>query len=182
MSIRVALNHVTSYRYDRAVNLSPQTVRLRPAPHSRTPIASYSLKVSPSKHFINWQQDPFGNFLARLVFPEPTRELRLEVDVVAQLTVINPFDFFLEPDVLKYPFRYTPAQAEELRPYLSAEPVGPQLQKFFCQVPRSADSTVDYLVLLNQLVHQAVKYVIRMEPGVQSCEETLALQTGSCRD
>src|SRR4051794_40311915 len=96
MSIRVALNHKTEYQYDRPVTLTPQIVRLRPAPHCRTPILSYSLKITPQEHFINWQQDPYSNYLARLVFNKPTRSFKVEVDLVAEMTVINPFDFFLE--------------------------------------------------------------------------------------
>src|ERR1700723_4576399 len=122
MAIHIALNHKTPYRYDRPVMLGPQTVRLRPAPHCRTPILAYSLKVLPKNHFINWQQDPQGNYLARLVFPEPTTELFVEVDLVAEMAVFNPFDFFLEPYAEEYPFSYDAATAHELRPYLSLEP------------------------------------------------------------
>jgi transglutaminase-like putative cysteine protease len=119
VSIHVALNHVTHYRYDRPILLSPQVVRLRPAPHTRTPILSYSLRVTPAGHFINWQQDPQSNYLARLVFPEPTRELRIEVDLIAEMSVINPFDFFLEPTAEKIPFGYDEEQTRELFPISS---------------------------------------------------------------
>jgi transglutaminase-like putative cysteine protease len=106
MAINVALTHKTHYQYDRRVSLGPQIVRLRPAPHCRTPILSYSLKIRPENHYINWQQDPQSNFLARLVFPEPTTEFFVEVDLVAELGVFNPFDFFLEPSAECYPFCY----------------------------------------------------------------------------
>src|SRR6266446_8312776 len=96
MAIRVALNHKTEYHYDRLVSLLPQVVRLRPAPHCRTPILSYSLKVKPVDHFLNWQQDPYSNYLARLVFNKPARSFEVEVDLVAELTAVNPFDFFIE--------------------------------------------------------------------------------------
>src|SRR5579863_1355610 len=127
MAIHVALHHKTSYQYGRRINLGPQIVRLRPAPHCRTPILSYSLKVLPAKHFINWQQDPQSNYLARLVFPEPTTELFVEVDLVAEIGVFNPFDFFLEPYAEEFPFCYDAMLARELRPYLEKEPAGPRL-------------------------------------------------------
>ena len=182
MSIHVALNHVTQYRYDRLVSLSPQIVRLRPAPHSRTPILSYSLTVTPAEHFINWQQDPQSNYLARLVFPEKTREFRVEVDLVAEMSVINPFDFFLEPEAEKFPFAYSPALQHELLPYLEQLPATKRFAQFLGGIPRAATPSVDFLVDINQRVHSAIGYVIRMEPGIQTPEETLAKATGSCRD
>ena len=130
MSIHVALRHVTHYRYDRQVKLGPQVLRLRPAPHCRTRILSYSLRVSPDKHFINWQQDPQANFLARLVFPETTDEFRIEVDLVAEMAVINPFDFFLEPRAEQYPFEYESWQRDELAPYLRREPLTPLFERY----------------------------------------------------
>jgi uncharacterized protein (DUF2126 family) len=182
VSIHVALNHVTHYRYDRLVALSPQVVRLRPAPHTRTPIISYSLKVAPSEHFINWQQDPQANYLARLVFPEKTQELRVEVDLVAEMSVINPFDFFLEPYAEKFPYQYEALERHELQPYLYKLPATPALQRFVDATPRTPTPSVDFLVELNQRVQHAVGYVIRLEPGVQTPEETLTKATGSCRD
>lgn len=182
MSIHVALNHVTHYRYDRLVGLSPQIVRLRPAPHSRTPILSYSLKVTPDEHFINWQQDPQSNYLARLVFPEKTREFKVEVDLVAELSVINPFDFFLEPGAEKFPFTYEPGLRHELLPFLEKLPATPKFQAFVESIPKTEKASVDFLVDLNQRVQHAIGYVIRLEPGVQTPEETLSKATGSCRD
>ena len=182
MSIHVAINHVTHYRYDRLVGLSPQIVRLRPAPHTRTPILSYSLKVTPEEHFINWQQDPQSNYLARLVFPEKTREFKVEVDVVAEMSVINPFDFFLEPSAEKIPFGYEPALRHELLPFLEKLPAKPLFKRFVDSVDLKPTPTVDFLVALNQRVQQAVSYLIRLEPGVQTPEETLTKASGSCRD
>ncbi|MED5606108.1 transglutaminase family protein [Pseudomonas sp. JH-2] len=182
MSIHVALQHVTHYRYDRAVNLGPQLVRLRPAPHSRTRILGYSLKVAPGKHFINWQQDPQGNYLARLVFPEKTEELRVEVDLVAEMAVFNPFDFFLEPYAEQFPFAYGADEQRELAPYLARQPASPRFAEYLAGVPREASPTVDFLVALNQRLAGDVRYLIRMEPGVQTPEQTLELASGSCRD
>ena len=182
MSIHVALNHVTHYRYDRPVSLSPQIVRLRPAPHSRTPILSYSLKVTPDEHFINWQQDPQSNYLARLVFPEKTREFKVEVDLVAELSVINPFDFFLEPGAEKFPFAYEPGLRHELLPFLEQLPASPLFNAFVDSIARDSTPTVDFLVALNQRVQRAIGYVIRLEPGVQTPAETLIKAKGSCRD
>ncbi len=182
MSIHVALSHITHYRYDRPVKLGPQVVRLRPAPHSRTQVLSYSLSIAPEKHFINWQQDPFANWQARLVFPEPTREFKVTVDLVVEMAVFNPFDFFLEPDAEKFPFAYSESQARELAPYLVTQPVTPLLKAYLEQTDRTPKRTIDFLVGLNQRLQQDIKYSIRMEPGVQTPEETLALACGSCRD
>ena len=182
MSIHVALSHTTRYRYDRPVTLSPHTIRLRPAPHCRTPVLSYALKVEPRTQFLNWQQDPHGNYLARVVFPEKTRELTVDVDLVAELSVINPFDFFLEPSAETYPFVYEPWLAKDLAPFLDTAPIGPQLCDLLKSVDRRRRRTVDFLVDLNQRLSKDVRYVIRLEPGVQTPEETLALHSGSCRD
>ncbi|TXI74034.1 MAG: transglutaminase family protein, partial [Dechloromonas sp.] len=182
MSIHVALNHVTSYSYDRLINLGPQVIRLRPCPHSRTRILSYSLKIGPEQHFINWQQDPQGNYLARLVFPEQTREFRIEVDLVAEMSVINPFDFFLEPHAEEFPFAYEDWQRHELTPYLYKVAGGELFDKYVAAIPRAKKRSVDFLVALNAQLQQDIGYTIRMEPGVQTPEETLTKRTGSCRD
>jgi uncharacterized protein (DUF2126 family) len=182
VSIHVALNHVTHYRYDRPVMLGPQIVRLRPAPHARTPVLAYSQRVTPAQHFINWQQDPQSNWLARLVFPEPVRELKIEVDLVAEMSVINPFDFFLEPGAEKYPFRYDEALTQQLAPYLVRGALTPRFKRYLDAVPRAPKPTVDFLVDLNLKMSRDIKYLIRMEPGIQTPEETLTLASGSCRD
>lgn len=224
MSIHVALRHVTRYRYDRPVTLSPHVVRLRPAPHCRTPVLSYSLRVTPEEHFINWQQDPQANYQARLVFNKPTHEFAIEVDLVAELAVFNPFDFFLEPQAEHFPFRYDPVLAHELEPYHRKLPLTPLLGEYMrglrqqllgknanllhavpgvhsevahplsggvlpeAHVLHTAPDndprprTIDFLVALNQRIWQDVSYTIRLEPGVQTPEETLELGSGSCRD
>jgi uncharacterized protein (DUF2126 family)/transglutaminase-like putative cysteine protease len=182
MTIRVCCSHVTHYLFDRSVNLSPHVLRLRPAAHSRTPIRTYALRITPQKHFLNWQQDPFGNYLARLVFPDPCCELKVEVEMVADMTVINPFDFFIEDYAERWPFVYEPRLQKELAPYVEIAEDGPLLQAWLRQVPRTQQPTVDFLVELNRRVWQAITYSVRMEPGVQSSEDTLRLAGGSCRD
>lgn len=182
MTIHVALKHVTQYRYDRLVGLSAQVLRLRPAPHSRTPILSYSLKVEPENHFINWQQDPFANYLARLNFPDKTREFKITVDLVAEMAVYNPFDFFLEPGAEEYPFDYDEGLARELAPYRVRDEATPRFVDFLERVDVRRQRTVDFLVGLNRQIHQEIKYLIRMEPGVQTPEVTLTRNAGSCRD
>src|SRR5580704_12095382 len=182
MAIHVALNHKTQYRYDRRITLGPQVVRLRPAPHCRTPILAYSLKIQPEGHFINWQQDPQGNYLARLVFPEPTDKFFVEVDLVAEMSVFNPFDFFLEPSAENYPFAYDTALTRELRAFLEIESAGPELTEWLRKVSRKKVRTIDFLIDINQRLQRDIGYVIRMEPGIQTCEQTLTLKTGSCRD
>src|SRR6266852_2867059 len=208
MSIHVALHHKTHYQYDRLVNVGPQVVRLRPAPHSRTRILSYSLRVTPEKHFINWQQDPQSNYLARLVFSEKTREFVVEVDLVAEMSVLNPFDFFLEPDAERFPFDYDRELDHELEPFRRQLPLTPGLANYIEAIERdlligartslsatvptistaSAASangkprSIDFLVALNHKLQHDIQYIIRLEPGVQAPEQTLELRKGSCRD
>jgi uncharacterized protein (DUF2126 family)/transglutaminase-like putative cysteine protease len=186
MPIKIALNHVTHYHYDRPVSFSPHVVRLRPAPHCRTPVTGYSLRIRPAEHFINWQQDPFGNYQARLVFPKPSHELRVEVDLVAEMTTINPFDFFLEEYAEKVPFNYEPVLQKELAPNLAVSAGGRRLEAMAARVReeivRPGRRSVDVLVDINQLVQRSLRYDIRMEPGVFAPDETLERGHGSCRD
>jgi uncharacterized protein (DUF2126 family)/transglutaminase-like putative cysteine protease len=185
MTIRVGLTHQTTYRFDKPVGLSPHEIRLRPAPHCRTPIKSYSLKVLPAKHFLNWQQDPFGNWVARLVFPEKAAELSVTVDLVAEMTVINPFDFFVEKYAEQFPFEYPDALRTELLPFLEKEVPGPLLAAWldaFRHELRGGMAIVDMLVAANSRILREVSYIVRMEPGIQTCEQTLGLRKGSCRD
>ena len=183
MTITVGITHHTEYHYDKSISMSPHTFRLRPAPHSRTPIKSYSLKVFPEDHFINWQQDPFGNYLARVVFPEKTKKFSFTVDLVAELTVINPFDFFLESYAETYPFKYEKRLARDLAPYLEIETASDAFSTLInAQVPKEPVATVDFLVAVNQAVYNLIEYGVRMEPGVQSVDETLEKKGGSCRD
>ncbi len=186
MTIRVALHHQTRYRFDRSVQLWPHQVRLRPVGHSRTPISSYSLRVEPQGHFINWQQDPYGNWLARLVFPEPAEALTVTVDLVADMTVINPFDFFVEESAERFPFTYESQLAVELHPFLEKAEAGPLLSRWLAatraEIGLQGMQINDFLVFLNQRVQNDVGYVVRMEPGVQTPEETLERHMGSCRD
>ncbi len=183
MAIRVAINHSTTYHYDRLVGLGPHVFRLRPAAHSRTHIESYSFKVFPREHFINWQQDPFGNYQARVVFPEKTRELRIEVELIADMAVINPFDFFVEEYAENYPFTYQGQLPKELIPYLEIKESGPLLMDWISGVDRVKKGSInDFLVAINQRLYKDINYSIRMEAGVQTCEETLGRALGSCRD
>jgi uncharacterized protein (DUF2126 family)/transglutaminase-like putative cysteine protease len=182
MSIHVTLHHHTTYRYDRPVGLSPHVVRLRPAPHCRTPIEAYSLRIAPSDHFINWQQDPFGNWAARLVFLEKTQELSIEVEMIADMTVINPFDFFVEQSAEQFPFRYDEQLATQLAPYLEVTERGPLLHRWLAGVDRTPHNIVPFLSELNLRLQRDIAYTIRMEAGVQTCEQTLTLARGSCRD
>ena len=183
MALHAALTHRTEYRYDRPVRMAAHTIRLRPAPHCRTPILSYSLRIEPAEHFINWQQDPFGNFLARIVIPEQTTRFVVTVDVVADLAVINPFDFFVEEDAQSWPFTYEPGLAAELKPYLEPTANGPLLDRYMAKLDRTTKGTsLDFICDLNRRLSQEIKYLIRMEPGVQTPDETLAHRSGSCRD
>jgi uncharacterized protein (DUF2126 family)/transglutaminase-like putative cysteine protease len=182
MSIRVALHHKTSYRYDRPVQLSPQVIRLRPAPHCRTPVTAYSLKVEPRGHFVNWQQDPHSNYLARVIFPDRVCCFSVEVDLVCELKVINPFDFFLEEYADRMPFTYDESLAKSLKPFLETGTPGPRIKALLESIDLSPISTIGFLVNLNQRVQHLVRYLVRMEPGVQTPEDTLKLKSGSCRD
>lgn len=182
MAILAAVYHRTHYKYDRPVTLGPQIIRLKPAPHSRTKVLSHSLKVSPANHFVNVQQDPYGNFLARYVFPEPVDELKIEVDLVADMTVYNPFDFFVEPSAETWPFAYPEELSEDLSIYRTPEPVDPLLNGFLASIDRQPTNTVNFIVDLNARIQREVGYIVRLEPGVQTPAETLSLAKGSCRD
>ncbi|UAM99409.1 transglutaminase family protein [Polaribacter litorisediminis] len=182
MALKVVISHKTKYKYDRSVKLSPHIFRLRPAPHSRTPIESYSLKIEPKDHFFNWQQDPFGNYLARVVFPEKTEELSIDVEIIADLKTINPFDFFVEESAEEYPFKYSDNLKKELSPYLEVTEKGKLIDGFIKTLDLSPRKTIYVLIDINQKIYEYLSYNIRMEPGVQSCEDTLDKKTGSCRD
>ncbi len=211
MTIRVALHHNTHYKFDKLVNLSPHVIRLRPAPHARTPIHGYSLNISPKEHFINWMQDPFGNFQARIVFPEKTDHLSVEVEVLADMTVINPFDFFVDDYAEIFPFEYEKELKSELLPYLEIKEEGEELKSWLELFKADLDKKIDeessskkkekeeekkdseekkkkgikindFLVMVNQKLEQDIDYTIRMEVGVQDCETTLGKALGSCRD
>lgn len=182
MTIRVGIHHKTVYKFDRMVSLAPHQIRLRPAPHTRTPVHQYSIKVEPEDHYINWQQDPFGNFVGRYVFNKKTRRLVIEVDLVVDMVTINPFDFFVEESAQKFPFKYDKQLDKELTPYFECVESGPLLLEWVKQIPTESKRIEDFLVDLNFKLHQAIGYGIRMEPGVQTCEETLELAKGSCRD
>ncbi|MEX2352792.1 MAG: transglutaminase family protein, partial [Gammaproteobacteria bacterium] len=182
MTIKVGLKHKTEYLFSKPVTINPHIIRLRPAPHCRTPIEAYSLKVKPGDHFINWQQDPFGNYLARFVFPEKASSLSIDVEVLANMTVINPFDFFLEETAEHFPFSYDEQLKRDLLPYLEIREDGPLLKKWLAGVDRSKQATVPFLTGLNQRLREDIGYLVRMTPGVQTCEDTLQLASGSCRD
>jgi transglutaminase-like putative cysteine protease len=182
MSIHVALHHRTHYTYDRPVGHSPHLIRLRPAPHSRTPILAYSLNVRPTEHFLNWQQDPFSNYIARVVFPGQATELLVEVDLVAEMSVYNPFDFFLEESASEWPFVYEPALKKDLLPFLTWPGAGPRLLALIDRWRGRRMRTIDFVVEVNRQLREDVRYLIRLEPGVQTPEETLTLASGSCRD
>jgi uncharacterized protein (DUF2126 family) len=184
MPLHAALFHQTVYRYGRRVTLSPQIIRLRPAPHSRTRVLSYSLRVEPQPHFINWQQDAFSNWQARVVFPQDVDRFVVTVDLVADMAVYNPFDFFVEPEAEHYPFRYGDALERDLEPYLRVDPVAARslFRQLIDSIPRTPARTVDFLMDLNRSLQQSIRYLIRLEPGVQTPEQTLEKSSGSCRD
>ncbi|WP_340158867.1 transglutaminase family protein [uncultured Maribacter sp.] len=182
MALKVAIKHKTKYIYDRSINLSPHIFRLRPAPHSRTPIEAYSIKIKPENHFFNWQQDPFGNYLARIVFPDKTTELSIDVEIIADLKTINPFDFFVEEAVEEFPFKYSDEAKKELLPYLEKVESGPLLKEWLSKIDLTPQRSIDFLIGLNSKLYNYLDYTLRMEPGVQTCEETLEAKLGSCRD
>jgi uncharacterized protein (DUF2126 family) len=182
MSITVGLHHVTHYTYDKLVHLGMQTIRLRPAPHARCFMQSYSLNIEPKNHFINWQQDPFGNFLARIIFQEKVKEFKIEVDLVTEIRVFNPLDFFLEDYAKNFPFKYDDSLKEELLPYLEIKESSDSLLKWIAKTNQSSRSMIHFLSDINQKLNTDLKYVVRLEPGIQTCEETLSLKSGSCRD
>jgi len=182
MSLKVVLSHKTHYKYDKYISLSPHTIRLRPAPHSRTPIDAYSLKITPENHYINWQQDPYGNYLARVVFPEKVKEFGIDVELIADLISINPFDFFVEEYAEQYPFEYKDELKTELSQYLEVTEKSKELKKLIKSLDLKKRTINDFLVYLNTEIYKLLKYTVRLEAGVQKCEVTLDKKLGSCRD
>lgn len=182
MSLKVVISHKTHYKYDKYISLSPHIIRLRPAPHSRTPIEAYSLKIKPDGHFLNWQQDPFGNYLARLVFPEKTKEFCVDVEIIADMITINPFDFFVEDSAKDFPFEYKKDLKKELKPYLKIEEKNKILKDFINSIDKKPKPIIDFLVEINQKINQYLNYTVRLEVGVQTCKTTLEKKLGSCRD
>lgn len=182
MALKIVISHKTLYKYDRSVSLSPHIFRLRPAPHSRTPIEAYSIKIKPENQFFNWQQDPFGNYMARLIFPEKTKELSIEVEIIADLKTINPFDFFVEEYAEEFPFKYDETTKKELLPYLEITENGDLLQEFVKTIDKTPRKTIYFLIDINRKIYEYLNYNIRLDPGVQTCEETLDIKSGSCRD
>ena len=182
MSVLVELHHSTHYAYDRPVSLGPQIVRLRPAPHCRTPIVNYALTVRPERHLLHWQQDPHSNWLARCLYPEKVGKLAIDVDLIADMAAINPFDFFVEPYAENWPFAFAADLQQDLVAYAKPEPAGPRLREFVAAIVREPRNTVGFLVELNQRLQRQVRYIRRLEPGVQTPDETLAAGAGSCRD
>ncbi|PSR56295.1 transglutaminase [Adhaeribacter arboris] len=182
MAVRVSIFHQTKYEYDRPVFLSPHLFRLKPAAHSRTPIEAYSLIIKPDTHIIHWQQDPFGNFVARVDFQEPMREMLIEVEIIAHMVPLNPFDFFLDAYAEYFPFTYEAQLKKDLGPYLEVSLPGPQMEQLLQRLDQSKRGTVDFLIMLNQLIYQNISYTVRLQPGVQTSEESLMQALGSCRD
>src|SRR5579863_3198316 len=182
MGIHVALKHRTIYRYEVAVSLGPQIIRLRPGLHCRTPILSYSLDATPSEHSLSWQLDPSSNQIARLVFQNKTNEFAVDVNLIADLSTINPFEFLLDPAVEEYPFKYGPDLASDLHPYLMVDPPGPLLRTFVESSRDQGTGTVNVLLTLNRKVRDEIRYVTRLEHGIQTSEQTLQKRSGSCRD
>lgn len=176
------LQHRTRYDYDRAVTLGPQLVRLRPAPHTRTLVPKYEMRCEPSWHYLHWQQDPFANWQARVLFTEPVEYFDIQCQLVAALEPINPFDFFVDPDAAQYPFHYESAVEDALTPYLNTTSAGAATVAFAQALASQGESTVNFLARVNQAVHESITYSHRDRPGVLEPDETIAAKEGSCRD
>lgn len=182
MVVRVAIHHHTQYQYDRMVLLSPHLIRLKPAAHTHALIESYSLTVEPENHVVHWQQDPFGNFVARVDFWEPMQTMAIKVEIIAGLEPINPFDFFIDTYAESFPFEYDTQLKKDLISYLEVTESGMYMAQWLAQIDQTKRSTVDFLINLNQKIFQTIAYTVRLEPGVQTVDETLQQAIGSCRD
>lgn len=180
--MNVVLTHTTKYRYSSEVKLGPQIIKLRPAPHCRTSITKYQLDIQPTSFLIEWQQDEFLNHVAKVTFTEKTDFFDINVKITADLKPINPFDFFLDPSAVYHPFNYEESLKNELSQYLTVSEVGPLFKLFVEKIPQERRRSIEYIVYLNQLVFNKIRYLIRHEPGVQTADQTLELGYGSCRD
>lgn len=198
MTTRVALEHRTTYRFGEPVHLFPHAVRLRPAPHSRTAISGYDLRVEPSGHVLRWHQDPFGGWVAQVVFTETATQLEVTVSLVADLEPVNPFDFYVDDYASTAPFAYPTTLRDDLAAYLRPVDDGPRGSGLSPKSTAWVESTiaralggeggeptlpvVELLVRLNRAVREQVAYSTRMEPGTQTPADTLDRAVGSCRD
>jgi uncharacterized protein (DUF2126 family) len=84
--------------------------------------------------------------------------------------------------VEQYPFVYAESLARSLEPYLELEAGGPVLQRWIDRLPAEPQPTLNFLVDVNRRIRDDVGYLTRLEPGIQTLEETLSRGTGSCRD
>ena len=182
MSVRVAITHESRYLFDKPVVLLPHIVRLRPSPYCKTPIEAYTLSIEPNKHFLHWHQDLFGNYLARLFFPEPSAHLSCVVECVANLVPINPFDFLLEPYAVLWPFQYPSELSKYLEPYFQLQEDSRALQDWLQSLDSLPNDTTSFILEVTRCLSRDIAYIRRDELGVQSPEETLAKRRGSCRD
>ncbi|MGI9212205.1 MAG: transglutaminase family protein, partial [Methylococcaceae bacterium] len=157
MSTLVALLHHIEQTYGSRRTVPTHWLRVRPAPHTRPDITAYTIKVTSEPHFLNWVRDPFENYIARLDLPEPVASLGLTVELLADLTPINPFDFLTEPEAAHYPFDYSEQTRKELAPYLNMPPPGSRLTAWLKRLDRSPGYIVEVLSRINKTVHEQVK-------------------------
>jgi transglutaminase-like putative cysteine protease len=182
MGIRVALKHITEYRFDRVVCMAPHILRLRPASHGRAPVTRYSLDIHPRPQAIEWQRDPFGNHQARVRFSERVDFLTVAVDLEAEMTAADPYDLHLEPWAERYPFDYGDTLRRELRPYLEIHEPGPRLRRRLARIDRARRGAIAFLADLNAALGREIEYAAHADPGVHDCEQTLGQGRGACRD
>jgi len=162
------IRHVTRYRYARPVRFGEHRMMLRPREDPDQKLLFERLTITPEPLGIELRRDGHGNFVAVARFDSACGELCFDSEIVVGRHVAPAL----------------PPPLAGLRPFPidvmagDADPAS-WARRFLGRRESPGFRTV---AAMNAHIHRAFAYRRRLEPGVQSPEETLALRSGACRD